>query len=207
MALLTITALDDSGTPIITGVQIYLSDLNGNAVRAFTNLGVLVQGITGVTDSNGVLVIDLPPNVTITTPNTYYSVVISNREPVLILKGTGSQTLEEALAVAPEALGIGATFDSLADVDLAGLQVNDFVRWDGDSWNPFTLPGGTVPAYLHSQGTPSTTWTVNHALGRHPVVAVLDSSGREMIAQVDHNSLNQATVTLLIALTGTVECR
>jgi hypothetical protein len=207
MALLTITALDDGGAPIVTGVQIYLSDLNGNSVRAFTNLGVLVQGLTEKTDSNGELTVDLPPNVTITTPNTYYTVVIGNREPVLILKGTGSQTLEDAVAVAPEALGIGATFDNLADVDLTGLQVNDFVRWDGSSWGPFTLPGGTVPAYLHNQGTPSTTWVVNHALGRHPVVAVLDSSGREMIAQVDHNSLNQATVTLLVALTGTVECR
>lgn len=62
-------------------------------------------------------------------------------------------------------------------------------------------------AYLHTQGAPALTWNVSHGLNRRPVVAVLDSTYREIDAQVDHTDLNNLVVTLLLPLTGYVPCR
>lgn len=208
MAQLTITTLDDSGGFISTPVQIYLSDVYGNAVRAFTSGGLLVQGITTVTNIYGVLVIDLIPNAEIATENTYYTVRISNRAPILILKNGSAQTLEEASVTTGEELGSAATLDSLVDVEVADAIVGDVLRKDASGfWEPYSLPSGSLVSYRHDQGVAAMVWTINHALGRHPVIDILDSSNRVMFADIVHNSNNQATVTLLTALTGTAECR
>lgn len=63
--------------------------------------------------------------------------------------------------------------------------------------------GGT---YHHVQSTPSITWVVDHMLGRHPNISVLDSAGSQIEVDVFHTSPNQATLTLSYAVSGTADC-
>lgn len=67
-------------------------------------------------------------------------------------------------------------------------------------------PGADGGSYHHVQGVASTTWTVNHMLGRHPVVSVLDSADTQIEATVEHTSLDQLVLTLDYAVSGTADC-
>jgi len=60
--------------------------------------------------------------------------------------------------------------------------------------------------FVHSQGSPSGTWTINHNLGFRPNVTLLDTGGVEFDATVVHTSVNQAIATLAPALAGTAIC-
>jgi hypothetical protein len=66
--------------------------------------------------------------------------------------------------------------------------------------------GGADSNYHHAQGSASTTWTVNHGLGRHPVVSVLDSAGSQVEVDVAHVSSDQLVLTLAYAVSGTADC-
>ena len=66
-------------------------------------------------------------------------------------------------------------------------------------------PGPQGPAgvsYLHTQSTPSTTWTINHNLGFRPTVELLDAGSQEIDGDVAHPSINQTIVTLNPATAG-----
>jgi hypothetical protein len=70
-------------------------------------------------------------------------------------------------------------------------------------------PGGEAGAgefYHHVQSAAATTWTVNHGMGRHPVVSVLDSAGSQVEVSVSHVSLDQLVLTLSYAVSGTADC-
>jgi len=103
MSLLTITVLDGSGGPVVgANVVAWLSDVNGNHLREFTAGGILVAAVSAEADATGSVVLDLVPNDLILRDNTYYSVKVSNRSPVLILKTSDTQTLLQALAASPQ---------------------------------------------------------------------------------------------------------
>lgn len=61
----------------------------------------------------------------------------------------------------------------------------------------------TPETYTHNQGTPDTSWVINHNLGKNPSITALDSAGREIEVAVQHISSNQAVVTLSVPLSGT----
>lgn len=67
---------------------------------------------------------------------------------------------------------------------------------DGESGNPF------ISAYTHSQGLPSTVWTINHNLGRRPSVNVEDSAGSIMEGAVDHIDDNNLVITFNNGFSG-----
>jgi hypothetical protein len=82
-------------------------------------------------------------------------------------------------------------------------------------WQSLVVPGPEGPpgppgddggVYHHVQSTASATWTVNHMLGRHPVVSVLDSAGSQVEVSVDHVTLDQLVLTLSYAVSGTADC-
>lgn len=62
-------------------------------------------------------------------------------------------------------------------------------------------PAGTG-AYVHSQSSPSTTWTINHNMGIRPAVELLDTGGQEIDGDVSHTSVNQTIVRLNPASAG-----
>ena len=57
-------------------------------------------------------------------------------------------------------------------------------------------------AYVHTQATPATTWTINHNLGRYPSVELFNSGMQEIDAEIAHPSTNQTVVTLIPAIAG-----
>lgn len=57
-------------------------------------------------------------------------------------------------------------------------------------------------AYVHSQSSPSTTWTINHNMGIRPAVELLDSGGQEIDGEISHTNVNQTVVRLNPASAG-----
>lgn len=82
--------------------------------------------------------------------------------------------------------------------NLYGPKVNGL--WGNPIYN--ISPGVGVPAYVHTQTTPSTSWVINHNLGFRPSVELLDSGSQEIDAEVSHPSANQTVVTLKVATAG-----
>lgn len=63
--------------------------------------------------------------------------------------------------------------------------------------------GGDVPAYVHTQTTPATTWSVAHNRGAFPSVEVISVGGAEVVAEVQHISVNVTEVRFAVATAGT----
>ena len=64
-------------------------------------------------------------------------------------------------------------------------------------------PGdGGGAAYVHTQASPATTWTINHNLGFRPSVELLDSGSQEIDGAIAHPTVNQTVVTLNPATAG-----
>lgn len=65
----------------------------------------------------------------------------------------------------------------------------------------FALSSG-VATYTHSQQSASNQWVINHELGRHPSVTVVDSAGTEVYGDVHYDNENQVTVTFSAPFSG-----
>jgi hypothetical protein len=59
---------------------------------------------------------------------------------------------------------------------------------------------------LHTQTSPAATWQVAHNLGRTPNIAVINTSGTVVYADIVHNSATLAVITFPTATTGTAMC-
>ena len=62
--------------------------------------------------------------------------------------------------------------------------------------------GGSGNAFTHSQVSAATLWTINHNLGFRPAVAILDSGGNEIEADVVHTGPNQLVIYFAIPVAG-----
>ena len=62
--------------------------------------------------------------------------------------------------------------------------------------------GGGAAAYVHTQASPATTWTINHNLGFRPSVELLDSGSQEIDGAIAHPTVNKTVVTLNPATAG-----
>lgn len=69
-------------------------------------------------------------------------------------------------------------------------------------------PGPTGPqgpqhaTYIHTQGSPSATWTVAHNLNSKPSVTVVDSGDTVIIPGVHYDDLNNLTISFGSATSG-----
>jgi hypothetical protein len=55
---------------------------------------------------------------------------------------------------------------------------------------------------VHEQLSGATEWVINHNLGVRPAVAVMDTGGNELDADVVHFSLNQTRIYFAVATAG-----
>lgn len=74
-------------------------------------------------------------------------------------------------------------------------------RGDGTTAGGQPLGAGS-PNYVHTQGSASTAWTVNHNLGFRPAVEVFSVGGAEIDAEVLHTSVNQTVITFTTSTAG-----
>tara|TARA_R110002074_G_scaffold267357_1_gene439595 strand:- start:285 stop:521 length:237 start_codon:yes stop_codon:yes gene_type:complete len=58
------------------------------------------------------------------------------------------------------------------------------------------------PTYTHNQSTKSYTWVIEHNLGKHPSITVVDSAESVVHGEVEYNSNNKVTITF--SLKGSV---
>jgi hypothetical protein len=63
-------------------------------------------------------------------------------------------------------------------------------------------PGTGGFTYVHDQGVPATIWTIFHGLGGYPNVTVVDSSGREVIGEVEYIDGSVLKVKFAAAFSG-----
>lgn len=144
MALLSVPITDLSLAPKANvEVFVYLSDVYGNHLTEFTDQGLAIGPYRSITNSSGVATFDLIPNSDINRPGTYYAVdVAGSVAPVVILKTSSAQSLEQAQAFSPKALEPGIAFENLTDVDLAGLVAGNTIRFQNGMWIPWPWPSG-----------------------------------------------------------------
>lgn len=93
-----------------------------------------------------------------------------------------------------------ANASGIADAPSDG---QEYVRKD-NQWHLFV--GGSDKTYLYEQNTPSDTWEINHNLGKHVSVEVIDSSGQLVEGEVTYNSLNKVTIRFNGSFTGVATC-
>lgn len=58
---------------------------------------------------------------------------------------------------------------------------------------PAGAAGGNV--YIHVQGVLASTWVINHNVGRQVSVTLYDDDGNVVQSDIEHGTVNQATVT------------
>lgn len=63
---------------------------------------------------------------------------------------------------------------------------------------------GAAPASFEQSFASSATWIVNHNLGREPFISVLTVGGVEMVADIQHTSINQSIVYFSSAQSGRI---
>jgi hypothetical protein len=68
------------------------------------------------------------------------------------------------------------------------------------------LVAGADAHYVHTQVGAATTWTVVHNLGKYPAIQIFDSAADEVMGDVHHDSINQATLRFGAAFSGTATC-
>lgn len=62
--------------------------------------------------------------------------------------------------------------------------------------------GGGITGFVHTQASPATTWTVNHNLGYKPEVQVYNAGSIQVLAEVEHSTVNQTIIRIAPATSG-----
>ena len=187
----------------------------------FADFGVAVT--SGAVTGKGIL--DMPSQVIVngSVLSTEYSVVVltsefggllygapitvdgisySVREAMLITDGLFTEISLQRLAPTSSAPGQNPnTFglSDLTDVDTAGASAGDALKYDGTQWVDAPDEG---TAFVYTQSTAASTWTVNHNLGYVPTVRIFDSGSQEIEAAVSHPSTNTAVIVFLLPVAG-----
>lgn len=99
------------------------------------------------------------------------------------------------------------------EADLAAIQeINPsaahYVPVQGPQGPPGT-PGSGGPGgshYEHTQTVPSATWQVAHALGYRPNISVINTGGKVVYGDLQHDSNNLAVITFPSPIAGTATC-
>jgi hypothetical protein len=71
---------------------------------------------------------------------------------------------------------------------------------------PPGAPGSAPQAYVHDQGVPDDTWTIDHNLGYYPNIYCEDSAGTAVVGDIEHPNLNRSIVTFVSASGGKAYC-
>jgi hypothetical protein len=56
--------------------------------------------------------------------------------------------------------------------------------------------------YIHTQSSPSSSWSVNHNLSKFPAVTIVDTAGTEVEGNVNHTGPNGLTITFSAPFSG-----
>jgi hypothetical protein len=127
---------------------------------------------------------------------TTVEVTRANRRSVVIGGKTNDQVIEVSdpgVAGPPNSLTIGTvTVADEASATITGVAPNQVLN--------LVYPAAT--RHIHTQGTVSTAWTINHALGGFPSVTIVDSAKTVVFGEVNYISTTQVVVNFTSAFSG-----
>jgi len=63
-------------------------------------------------------------------------------------------------------------------------------------------PPGVAGGFEYTQAAPSSTWIIDHNLGRKVHVSIFSDLAELVFADVMHGSINQTTITFPLPITG-----
>ncbi len=81
------------------------------------------------------------------------------------------------------------------------LKDSDVVDIEKELSKTFVSAGSDLN-FTHEQTTPSDTWNINHNLAKFPSPIVVDSSGNEVIGEVQHPDSDNLIITFSAAFSG-----
>jgi hypothetical protein len=119
--------------------------------------------------------------------------VTGENSPVVI-ETTGDQGPEGKPGLKGDKGDTGLKGDK-GDQGITGLKGDQGDKGDKGDTGDQGIPGVSGASYVHNQAIASTTWIVNHNLGRYPSVTVIDSAGDEVEGDIKYNNSNQITLT------------
>ena len=61
---------------------------------------------------------------------------------------------------------------------------------------------GSTRRHIHTQGVASAEWVINHPLGGHPSVTIVDSANTAVFGEVQYESTSQVTVYFTVPFSG-----
>ncbi|HAI59346.1 MAG TPA: hypothetical protein DCM32_05655 [Xanthomonadaceae bacterium] len=79
--------------------------------------------------------------------------------------------------------------------------LNQVFRGNGLTAGGLPFAGGSQ-SFVHTQASPSPSWTVNHNLGFRPAVEVYSVGGAEIEAAILHTSVNQTAISFSTPTAG-----
>ena len=127
-------------------------------------------------------------------PNKY--VTVTQKKTVSTVTDPADQTIEihdPGVAGPANNLTIGTvTVAETASASITGISPNQVLN----------LVYPAASRHVHTQGTVSTTWTINHALGGYPSVSIVDSAKTVVIGEVTYVSTTQVVVNFTSAFSG-----
>lgn len=127
-------------------------------------------------------------------PNKY--VTVTQKKVVSTVTDPADQTIEihdPGVAGPANNLTIGTvTVAETASASITGISPNQVLN--------LVYPAST--RHVHTQGTVSTTWTINHTLGGYPSVSIVDSAKTVVIGEVTYISTTQVVVNFTSAFSG-----
>lgn len=96
----------------------------------------------------------------------------------------------------------------LTQLDVAAPQDGQSPVWDAtqQKWIPSNIAGGGS-GFSFVQSTPSAIWTINHNLGRRPIVVSEDSANDVIMGNVHYIDNNTLTITFSGAVSGRADLR
>lgn len=66
----------------------------------------------------------------------------------------------------------------------------------------FSLAGSTDKTFVYAQGTPATTWTIQHNLNKFPSVTAVNASNIQGFGEVEYIDANNLTITFSAGFSG-----
>jgi hypothetical protein len=108
------------------------------------------------------------------------------------------------IKLTPDAIAPGSDphrfgLTDLADVELTSPAAGEVLKYNGTQWVDGRDEG---TAYVFTQSTAASTWTINHNLGHVPSVEVFDAGSQEIEADVSHPSANLTTIMFTVPTAG-----
>jgi len=96
--------------------------------------------------------------------------------------------------------GGGVTLQQLTDA-IAGVALGSTDDLPEGTTNKYFTVGRV--AYIHTQGVPSSSWTIHHNLGFYPNLTVQDSAGTIYEGEISYTNSDSLTVTFSSSFSGT----